>query len=232
MAKFKIGDRVKAVKEYDRNKNIVGKIGTVIALNGYDTDHVGVEFDDTIGFGGHTCGGKGKDNHCWWCDDYILEPAPVNRKIIITTDGKTTTAKMYAGKSIIKTATAKCSHNDNFVFVTGAKIAVDRLLGVDYVSEDNDDGFKVGDIVNIVDSGSSYTTYTEWIIKNVKDVEKIAHFVFNELPEENSDKYKIIAIAKHDGLTIYNRDCTLAYVERIGNDNSCYLMGVEGLKKC
>lgn len=142
MAKFKIGDRVKAVKEYEGNKNIVGKIGTVIALNGYDTDRVGVEFDDTIGFGGHTCGGKGKDNHCWWCDDYILEPAPVNRKIIITTDGKTTTAKMYAGKSIIKTATAKCRPDDNFDFVTGAKIAFERLTG-NYTEKSFDwDAFK------------------------------------------------------------------------------------------
>lgn len=127
MAKFKIGDRVKAVKEYDENRNIAGKIGTVIALYGYGADNIGVEFDDKIGFYGHTCGGKGKDGHCWWCADYTLEPVRVNEKIVITTDGKTTTAKMYAGKSIIKTSTAKCSPDDKFDFVTGAKIAFDRL---------------------------------------------------------------------------------------------------------
>ena len=37
MAKFKIGDRVRAVKEYDGNLNIVGKIGTVIELYDYCT---------------------------------------------------------------------------------------------------------------------------------------------------------------------------------------------------
>ena len=120
MAKFKISDRVIAVKEYDGNKNIVGKIGTVIALHDYGADNIGVEFDDEIGFAGHTCGGKGKDGHCWWCSDDTLRR---NEKIVITTDGKTTTAKMYAGKSIIKTVTAKCSPDDEFDFITGAKIA-------------------------------------------------------------------------------------------------------------
>ena len=43
MAKFKIGDRVKAVKEYDGNESIVGKIGTVIALYGYGAYNIGLE---------------------------------------------------------------------------------------------------------------------------------------------------------------------------------------------
>lgn len=142
MAKFKIGDRVKAVKEYDGNKNIVGKIGTIITLNGYGTAHVGVEFDDNIGFRGHNCGGNGKNGHCWWCADYILEPAPVNDKIVITTDGKTTTAKFYNGKTVTKTATAKCSPDDKFDFETGAKIAFERLTGM-YTEKSFDwDAFK------------------------------------------------------------------------------------------
>ena len=129
MTKFKIGDRVRAVNEYDGNENIVGKIGTVISVCDYDTGLIDVEFDDKINFEEHTWGGKGKVKHCWWCPDYILEPVRVNEKIVITTDGKATTAKIYAGKSIIKTATAKCSPDDKFDFVTGAKIAFERLTG-------------------------------------------------------------------------------------------------------
>lgn len=49
-------------------------------------------------------------------------------KIVITTDGVTTTAKMYDGKNVVKTATAKCSPDDEFNFETGAKIAFDRLI--------------------------------------------------------------------------------------------------------
>ena len=127
MTKFKIGDRVKAVKPWDGNDFIVGKIGTIVALCGYGEDNVGVEFDDTIGIYGHNCSGKGKDRPCWWCPDRILEPVSDNEKIVITTDGTTTTANKYDGKTVIKTATAKCSPDDKFDFITGAKIAFDRL---------------------------------------------------------------------------------------------------------
>ena len=162
MTKFKIGDRVKAVKEYDGNKNIVGKIGTVIALYDYGTGNIGVEFDDKIAFGVHTCGGKGKDGHCWWCSDDTLEPVRRNEKIVITTDGKTTTAKMYDGKTVTKTATSKCSPDDKFDFDTGAKIAFERLTGTPKVTEekpllntkicivDGDEAFKTGHIYDII----------------------------------------------------------------------------------
>jgi len=48
-------------------------------------------------------------------------------KITITTDGTTTTAKLYDGENIEKTSKAKCSSNDKFDFLTGAKLAVERL---------------------------------------------------------------------------------------------------------
>ena len=143
MVKFKIGDRVKAIKEYSGNYEIVGKIGTIVGICGFNCGLIGVEFDDKIGVGGHDCEGKGKYGHCWWCHDYILEPVPVvNEKIVITTDGKTTTAKIYANKSVIKTATAKCSPDDKFDFVTGAKISFDRLTGKYYEKSFNWDAFK------------------------------------------------------------------------------------------
>ena len=50
-----------------------------------------------------------------------------DKKIVITTDGKTTTAKLYNGKNIIKTAKTKCSPEDEFDFNTGALIAFGRL---------------------------------------------------------------------------------------------------------
>lgn len=48
-------------------------------------------------------------------------------KILITTDG-TTTAKLFDGKDVVKTATAKCNPDDEFDFKTGATIAFDRLV--------------------------------------------------------------------------------------------------------
>lgn len=57
----------------------------------------------------------------------MFEPVCDN-KIVITTDGMETVAKLYDGKKIIKRATAKCSPNDEFNFETGAKIAFERLI--------------------------------------------------------------------------------------------------------
>jgi hypothetical protein len=54
-------------------------------------------------------------------------PASVTRKIIIITDGKTTTARLVEGKTTIRTATATCSPEDEFNFEYGAALACSRL---------------------------------------------------------------------------------------------------------
>lgn len=51
------------------------------------------------------------------------------RKIVITTDGKTTTAKLYDGRKTIREAEAVCSDSDTFDFNIGAGIALARLTG-------------------------------------------------------------------------------------------------------
>lgn len=64
----------------------------------------------------------------WWnFSDDMLEPAG-DKKIIITTDGKTTLARLYEDKKIVKTAKAKCAPEDRFDFEIGAKTAFDRLF--------------------------------------------------------------------------------------------------------
>lgn len=64
---------------------------------------------------------------CGWVAE-MFEPIH-NEKIVITTDGVTTTAKKYDGKKIIKEAKAICSKDDVFNFEVGAKLAMERLLG-------------------------------------------------------------------------------------------------------
>lgn len=55
----------------------------------------------------------------------------INQKSIhIYTDGKTTTAILKNGKDTIKKAQAKCSPDDEFNFDEGARLALERLLGV------------------------------------------------------------------------------------------------------
>jgi hypothetical protein len=45
---YKIGDRVKAIKPYDDNDSIVGKVGTVIYIWGNSTGYITVHFDEPI----------------------------------------------------------------------------------------------------------------------------------------------------------------------------------------
>lgn len=59
----------------------------------------------------------------------VTEQNDSTKKIVITTDGKTTTAKMYDGKSCIKVSEARCCPSDAFDFQTGAEIAFNRLFG-------------------------------------------------------------------------------------------------------
>lgn len=64
-----------------------------------------------------------------WTDE-MLEPIR-NEKIVITSDGVTTTARKYDGKNLIKEAKAVCSKDDEFNFDVGAKLAMDRLMKED-----------------------------------------------------------------------------------------------------
>lgn len=63
----------------------------------------------------------------------LLEPQyfdliSTNEKIVITHDGKVTTATMYGVMGTKTTATARCAPEDKFDFEVGAKLAMERLM--------------------------------------------------------------------------------------------------------
>lgn len=90
---------------------------------------------------------------------------PIQQKIVILTDGETTTAKLFDGKQVIKTAEAKCFSGDKFDFNLGATIALSRLTNFEKKVEpekpsllntkicitEGDDEFKTGQIYKVVD---------------------------------------------------------------------------------
>lgn len=122
--KFKAGDKVKVVAnaaDYinESMKALIGKVCTVhrvLAGKIYELEESKAHlFGTVVGY------------YRW--DEEWLEPVKnTTKKLIVTTDGETTTAKLIDGKQTIKTAEAKCSKDDEFCFETGAQIAVDRLL--------------------------------------------------------------------------------------------------------
>lgn len=117
LCKFKVGDKVvgndKANERYSITKK--GWVGEVTSVN-KDGSTIWV-----TGVGVINCP---VDVSCF----DLYKPAS-NNKIVITTDGKVTTASLYNGKEKIKTAKSSCHPEDTFDFNTGAKIAFDNLIG-------------------------------------------------------------------------------------------------------
>lgn len=116
--KYKVGDKVRIVSKWGEgcHQNPKGKmdkwLGKVM----------------TISYVGEIIYRMVEDAREWvWTENCITGLACEN-KIIITTDGSETLARLYDRNKVIKTATAKCSSNDTFNFETGATIAFDRLF--------------------------------------------------------------------------------------------------------
>lgn len=116
---YKIGDHVVIEESNIENSKrcYAGKSGTIINVN-YDPNYeyrYCVHLDDWITTGGIYCKVK------------CLVKEPSNDKVVITTDGVTTTATLYSKNTKVRTATAKCSPDDEFDFAVGAKLAMERL---------------------------------------------------------------------------------------------------------
>ena len=127
--KFKVGDRVRVVRESLSHSAKVGMTGLIVVKTG---ECFGVRFDNAFA-GGHSLDGRCEKGHGQWMIGEDLELIGDNHKIVITSDGKTTLARLYEGKKVVKSAEANCSPDDEFDFTQGAKIAFERLTNTFYV---------------------------------------------------------------------------------------------------
>ena len=213
--KFKVGDRVRAIAEEDGNTDIVGQVGTVREIN---PDFYGVEFDNDIG----GCSFHGKFGHCWNIPGSKLEKV-FDDKIIITTDGKTTTARYYNGKQLIQSAEAKCSPEDTFDFMTGSKIAFGRLTWEACKKTPAVDEINIGDKVILVDDWGTFDTYVSWIEKNAP--EYAVYYAYKDHKKTNGLIGKVVAKAPYD-----NTIGWMLYLIEADN-HVCYLMQQECIRK-
>lgn len=127
--KYKIGDKVRVRDDL--------RLGEVCKMeNGTDYDSVVPEMlkfkGKEVTISAYNDINKyqiSEDRGSWnWTDEMFSGLATSLPKIVITTDGKTITAKMYEGKKLLKAAESSCSPEDTFDFAVGAKIAFDRLM--------------------------------------------------------------------------------------------------------
>lgn len=147
-------------------------------------DHVIVEssnVDDVLDFRGKTgviknCLPTGNhdyliqmdDNpsHTIWCNVKCLVDDVSKDKIVITHDGKVTTATRYIANGKKVTATASCSPEDTFDFNVGAKLALERLTGK--INEDKKPEYYNGKVV-CINSGNVPMDLTVGKIYNFVD---------------------------------------------------------------
>ena len=156
--KYKVGDKVRIVSKWGKGccqipngkmDKWLGKVMTVRYVGKWWYQMV-EDRKENIG-GGFV-----------WTENCIAGLACEN-KIVITSDGVETRARLYDGNKIIKTAAAKCSPDDNFSFETSAKIAFERLIDSEEKEEpkyftgkvvcvsEQYAGFTVGKIYEFVD---------------------------------------------------------------------------------
>lgn len=145
--KFKVGDKVKIVGNEESMSGKSQYFGReVIVEKVYDRQLYPYVLKDVRGW-------------CW--DDSELSVYD-NYKIVITTDGTITTAKLYENGKCTKTAEAKCNHKvDTFDFNEGAKLAFDRLTCK----------YSVGTKVEVI----ANTCYHEYPIGSVLTITRIYH---------------------------------------------------------
>lgn len=176
---FKVGDRVRVIKQYRCTPE--GCVGTVKDRVTYS--YV-VEFDEPCVLGIYSGDSNTKAGRIHWIPKWRLERVGTiaDQKIVITHDGKTTTATLYDGKKVVKRAESKCHPDDEFDFVVGAKLAVERLSGKSkpkYFTgkvvciKSTDDGFRQGKVYDVTDG--ELVGYHRWVkrctsVKHINDV--------------------------------------------------------------
>lgn len=119
-------------------------------------------------------------------------------------------------------ATTRCCPEDEFDLTTGLTLAIDRLN-----EKIKPKDIQVGDTVKIIDSGKCYSTFKEWVAKNVTNITKAIKYAYSCVPDEVelAKTFKVLYIST-DALN--NK---LAYIESEFFEKACYLVDIKGLKK-
>lgn len=212
MARFKVGDRVRVLDGSGIEDYAGGWVSPMVEYVGNVYTVVQIRPN----------GGYGLKDIPFIYDERGLERAGNPGKIVITTDGRVTTAKLYRHGEPTRNAVAACSPEDTFDFATGAKLALDRLI--DAV---NNPPIQVGDTVRVINTGKIYRTYIEWVIEHIADKSQVARYAYGASlgygkgKLEHPGTFRVLHIADDR-----------AFIQRTDNpDASCHLIDIAGLER-
>lgn len=183
MAKFKVGDRIELISNIYFTHACIGDKGKVVSANYNvvgDTSY-GVQMDVKRPFY-HSCHGKAADGYgqyLWGSCLKLVEEKPTREfKLIITSSGDTTTAKLIHGeRTVVKEATVTRCNKDEY----SEKAAVEAV--VDKIFEKKVDWFN-GKVVCVAYSGDGFTKG------------KIYECIEGELISDSGDKMGAYTIEK------------------------------------
>ncbi len=113
---------------------------------------------------------------------------------------------------------------DGSILVVGEGIKYGVWVNPRYFALYEKPEIKVGDTVKVVDKGFCFTTYSDWVVKNISDAKHVAKYCYGECVEDGMTG-TVVAIADHSS----KPGKLLVYFETYCG---CYLIGIEGLKKC
>ena len=158
MEKYKVGDKVRIVDKwkYGCCQNLEGKmdkwLGKVMTIRTCIYPSAWQMEEDKE---------ENQGTGWYWTAQSIAGLAETENKIVITTDGSTTTARLYDGKKVVNFASAQCHEDDVFDFNTGATIAFDRLLGREPYREitaqpPRKPQYKIGERIRVVRFTTTY----------------------------------------------------------------------------
>lgn len=123
------------------------------------------------------------------------------------------------------TVEAKCHPDDNFDIGEGIKEAFKKMnekRKANKIAIEEAKPIQLGDIVEVVDNGETYSTYLEWCYNNLP-FELVKKFAYGKTPC-NGTIGKVVYINPHL--------CTNTSVVAIQDDKKkVYLVGLPGLKK-
>lgn len=134
MAKFKVGDRIELISNRYFTHACIGDKGKVVSANYNivgDTNY-GVQMDIKRPFY-HSCHGKAADGYgqyFWGSCLKLVEEKPTREfKLIITSKGDTTTAKLIHGKDINKEATVTRCNKDEYSEKAAVEAVTKKIFG-------------------------------------------------------------------------------------------------------
>ena len=161
-----------------------------------------------------------EDFGCWYFSPAAFTKVEPEKEVFVAyRNGQEIVGLHKINGETVKKTVAKCHPDDEFDFMTGATLALERM------KEENqkpDNGLRIGDKVEVVDDGKGYTSYYGWF-KAYNEIELGLRYAYGS-PVTKGEVGVVKAIYPHTRFG----NMIVAIEDR---EEVVHLVGKEGLRK-